>query len=149
MSSQLIPSPLPLPSLIAWFENLSLQTIDQIDTVYAANACFKDPFNSVEGIDAIRNVFLHMFRQVDAPRFRVSKQFLGEHSAMVLWTFHFIPRRPLPKQPFTIQGTTHFLFDASGKIVLHRDYWDTAEELYAKLPLLGPLVKRLLRLASA
>jgi len=138
-----------LTELIAWFENLTLQTLDQIDTIYAPRARFKDPFNDVEGLPAIRHVFHHMFHQVDAPRFRITDTFWNGQGAMVLWTFEFIARRPLPRQFFTIQGTTHFLFDAAGKVNMHRDYWDTAEELYAKLPLLGTVVKKLLRLGRA
>lgn len=39
---------------------------------------------------------------------------------------------------------SHLRFDAAGKVCYHRDYWDTGEELYEKLPLLG-LGARLLR----
>ena len=33
------------------------------------------------------------------------------------------------------------VFDADGRIARHRDYWDAAEELYMKLPLLGRLMR--------
>lgn len=36
-----------------------------------------------------------------------------------------------------------------GRIVLHRDYWDAAEELYAKLPVLGGLMRYLKRKLAA
>jgi hypothetical protein len=39
--------------------------------------------------------------------------------------------------------------DAIGLITLHRDYWDAAEELYEKLPLLGSLMRWLKRRANA
>jgi steroid delta-isomerase len=29
----------------------------------------------------------------------------------------------------------------TGKVVWHRDYWDAAEELYAKLPAIGWLMR--------
>jgi len=34
-------------------------------------------------------------------------------------------------------------------VTYHRDYWDTAEELYAKLPLLGGLMRLLRRRLAA
>jgi hypothetical protein len=43
---------------------------------------------------------------------------------------------------------SHIRFDASGKVNYHRDYWDTGEELYAKLPVLGWLIRRLKRMAA-
>ena len=43
----------------------------------------------------------------------------------------------------------HLRFDGAGRVTLHRDYWDAAEELYAKLPLLGCLMRGLARMARA
>jgi hypothetical protein len=45
-------------------------------------------------------------------------------------------------------GATHLVFDADGKVAVHRDYWDAAEELYEKLPLLGGLMRWLKRRAQ-
>ena len=39
--------------------------------------------------------------------------------------------------------------DMATVVALHRDYWDTAEELYAKLPIIGALVRLLTRKLSA
>jgi steroid delta-isomerase len=40
-----------------------------------------------------------------------------------------------------ISGATHISFDMDGAVILHRDYWDAAEELYEKLPLVGRLMR--------
>ena len=40
-------------------------------------------------------------------------------------------------------------FAANGKVTLHRDYWDAAEELYARLPVLKWLMRALARQAAA
>ena len=40
-------------------------------------------------------------------------------------------------------------FDADGKVNYHRDYWDTGEELYMKLPGLGTLMRGLRRVLAA
>ena len=39
-------------------------------------------------------------------------------------------------------------FAADGRINFHRDYWDAAEELYEKLPLVGSLMRWLKRQAG-
>jgi hypothetical protein len=41
----------------------------------------------------------------------------------------------------TIHGSSHVRFDANGRVIYHRDYWDAANELYAKLPIIGTLMK--------
>jgi hypothetical protein len=40
------------------------------------------------------------------------------------------------------------VLDPQGLIVLHRDYWDAAEELYEKLPVVGALMRWLRRRAA-
>lgn len=136
-------------ALIEWFETLNPQSVDRLGDFYAADAEFKDPFNAVRGTAAIAHIFRHMFRQVDEPRFVVGSRFEGPDGVMLLWDFHFRTRGPLSPQSLTVRGATHLRFDAAGKVVLHRDYWDAAEELYAKLPLLGVLMRGLQRRGRA
>lgn len=135
--------------LIDWFKHLTPDTLDQVPRFYAADAEFKDPFNDVRGTEAIQHIFRHMFSQVAQPRFDVGSCFSGDDGAMLLWDFHFRSRAPLPEKDMTVRGATHLRFNAEGKIVLHRDYWDAAEELYAKLPLLGGIMRGLQRLGRA
>ena len=47
-----------------------------------------------------------------------------------------------------IRGGSHLQLSANGRIALHRDYWDAAEELYEKLPVLGVLMRWLKRRAK-
>ena len=138
-----------LDALIHWFENLSPATLGEVPRFYAADAEFKDPFNEVRGTEAITHIFRHMFTQVAQPRFVVGSRFRGDDGVMLLWEFHFSTRGPLSKKPMMARGATHLRFDAAGKIVLHRDYWDAAEELYAKLPLIGGLIRGLQRMGRA
>ena len=126
-----------LERLLDWYETLSPQTLERIGELYAQDARFKDPFNEVSGRAAIRRVFEHMFETTDAPRFQIASRMSGEHEAFVTWTFSVRAAR----RTFEIRGATHLVFDARGKVIVHRDYWDTAEELYAKLPLLGTLLR--------
>jgi len=141
-----------LKPLIHWFEHLTPDTLDQLPQFYAADAEFKDPFNEVRGVESIQHIFFHMFSQVAEPRFVVGSSFSGEGDeggVMLLWNFHFRNRAPLPQKAMTARGATHLRFDAAGKIVLHRDYWDAAEELYAKLPLIGWVMRGLQRMGRA
>ncbi|MFM8557948.1 MAG: hypothetical protein ACKODG_17565, partial [Betaproteobacteria bacterium] len=44
-----------------------------------------------------------------------------------------------------IRGATWLEFDDEGRVTLHRDYWDAAEELYEKLPVIGSMARWLKR----
>ena len=54
-----------------------------------------------------------------------------------------------PDTERVILGATHLVFTPQGQISLHRDYWDAAEELYEKLPVVGSLMRWLKKRANA
>jgi hypothetical protein len=132
-----------LDVLIAFYENLSPQSVADLASHYADNAYFKDPFNEVRGLPAIERIFTHMFAQVAEPRFVVVERVVDEHGALLVWEFHFRLRVWRHDAPQVVRGASHLKFDADGKVVWHRDYWDAAEELYAKLPGVGCLMRGL------
>jgi len=133
--------------LTRFFETLTLDSVAQIGSVYADDARFKDPFNEVRGLPEVRRVFVHMFEQVKNPRFVVTRAISDGNDAFLTWDFRFSMNFS-PDQPQVIRGATHIQFDADGRVAVHRDYWDAAEELYEKLPLLGSLMRFLKRQAA-
>ena len=98
----------------------------------------------MQGIAAITAIFEHMFDQVDEPRFVVTNHVLQGSQAFLTWEFLFRMRR-FSREPQCVRGATHIVFDERGAVSLHRDYWDAAEELYEKLPLVGGLMRYLKR----
>ena len=146
------PSPAGQPESIArlvrFFESMSPADAQRMDGFYAPDAWFKDPFNEVRGVRDISRIFSHMFEQVDAPRFVVTQTVVQGRSAMLTWDFNFSFKPPLRSGPQRIRGCSHLRLDANGQVAFHRDYWDAAEELYEKLPLLGGLMRWLRRRAS-
>ena len=119
------------------FEGLTLEGIPALGALYAQDAKFKDPFNDVQGRDFIEHIFRHMFSQVNAPQFVVTALMAQDHQIFMRWDFSFVARNSSQ----TIKGATYFELDAKGLIILHRDYWDAAEELYEKIPILGILMR--------
>lgn len=127
--------------VVAFFEHLQLADLEAIDRIYAADAVFKDPFNDVRGVPAIRNVFVHMFDALVEPRFVVTTQVLQGSQCFLTWDFRFRLQRQRGAMPQVIRGASHLVFDSEGRVQLHRDYWDAAEELYEKLPVVGSLMR--------
>ena len=133
-----------LARLVAFYEHLSLESLAQLGAVYAPDARFKDPFNEVVGHAAILAIFEHMFVQVDHPRFVVLDSMGQDGQAFLTWEFRFRMKRHVAGEQ-CIRGATHVRFDTLGRVVVHRDYWDVAEELYEKLPVLGAFMRMLKR----
>lgn len=134
-----------LTLLVEVFESLRPEALHRLGEVYAPEAFFKDPFNEVTGLPAIRRIFEHMFETLHEPRFRVLNTLSDGGQAMVEWEFLFRIRRFRPQQSWCIRGVSHLRFEADGRVCYHRDFWDTGEELYQHLPAVGPVVRWLRR----
>ncbi len=135
--------------IVEVFQTLSPATVAQLSACYAPDARFKDPFNDVRGHAAISAIFEHMFASLEQPRFVVTQRVLQGSHCFLTWEFHFSFKRFKPGQAQCILGSTHLVLDPAGRITLHRDYWDAAEELYEKLPLVGGLMRWLKRRANS
>jgi steroid delta-isomerase len=136
-------------ALVRFFETLSPATVARIADFYAEDARFKDPFNDVRGTAAIRRIFSHMFTQVSEPRFVVGERVVDAGATVLVWDLHFGVRVWGRVRAQVIHGVSHLKFAADGKVTCHRDYWDTGEELYMKLPVLGLLMRALRRRMAA
>ncbi|MEY4979179.1 MAG: hypothetical protein RLZZ352_1449 [Pseudomonadota bacterium] len=124
-----------------YFEQLSPETLADLPTLYTPDARFKDPFNEVQGTAAIRGIFEHMFRNLQAPRFVVTQQVVDGTQVFLVWEFHFRFQRFQTETGQVIRGGSYLRLAHDGRICEHRDYWDAAEELYEKLPVLGCLMR--------
>jgi ketosteroid isomerase-like protein len=136
-------------SVVAFFEALTPADVARVGEVYRDDARFKDPFNEVQGHAAIRRVFEHMYVALAEPRFVVRDIVAEGDQCFLTWDFVFRFKRFSPGREQTVRGASHIVFDADGRIALHRDYWDAAEELYEKLPAVGGLMRWLKRRANA
>jgi hypothetical protein len=138
-----------LAELIKFYQELSPQSVIRFPEFYSANAYFKDPFNEVRGLAPIQRIFTHMFTQVGEPRFVVTESIVAENGAMLIWEFNFQLKLWGKRQTQIMRGVSHLRFDADEKVCFHRDYWDTSEELYMKLPAIGTLMRGLRRVMAA
>lgn len=131
--------------LVGFYETLTEQSLPQLRDLYITDAYFKDPFNEVRDIAAIEKIFAHMFVASIKPRFIVHTKIVHGHEAFLAWDFKFHIRKFRPNVEQTIRGGSHVRFDMAGRVTFHRDYWDAAEELYEKFPIVGGLMRFLKR----
>ena len=135
--------------VIAFFENLSPADVATIGQFYAPQARFKDPFNEVVGMPAIQGIFAHMFEALEQPRFVVTGRVVQGQQCFLTWDFLFAFKNFHKGVTQTVRGASHLVLDEQGLVNLHRDYWDAAEELYEKLPVVGALMRWLRRRANS
>ena len=128
-----------------FFESISPADVPRLGRIYAEDAYFRDPFNEVTGVSGIARIFGAMFEHLDDVRFTILETVADPGGAMLTWNMTYRVRKWRPHDTQTIHGATHLRFAPDGRIGYHRDYWDAANELYAKLPLIGPVMRWLRR----
>lgn len=140
-------------ALVLAFENLSRADVKALGEWYAPDARFKDPFKEVQGVAAIEAIFEHMFDSLHEPRFVVTERIVQGSQCFLVWDFVFRFKTMDTQTQQCIRGGSHLQFvagdDGAWRIKLHRDYWDAAEELYEKLPMVGGLMRWLKKRVNA
>ena len=127
-----------------WFQTLTPASLERAGEIYAQDALFVDPFNQLTGLASVRAVYQHMFDTLKQPRFVVTKTVESGRHGFMTWDFLFECRGQAQK----ISGCTQFELNDQGLIVLHRDYWDAAQQVYEKIPLLGSVLRMIRRKLS-
>lgn len=124
----------------AFYETLTLDSLDHLEELCAPEVRFRDPFNDVIGVTAYRRVLEKMFAEVSAPRFVVEDCARSQEACYLRWTFRFEARG----RPREIVGMSEVRFDGKGRVTSHVDYWDPSL-VYAMVPVLRTVLKLLRR----
>jgi len=127
--------------LVVFFETLSPATLTQMGDFYAPDVFFKDPYNEVHSLAEVQRIFCHMYEALHEPRFVIVERVASHGQCFLSWDLHFRFKRFRPAQAQRVHGSSHLKLGASGLVTYHRDYWDTSEEVYEKLPVLGNLMR--------
>jgi steroid delta-isomerase len=135
--------------IVALFEGFTRADVQRLDAYYRPDAWFKDPFNEVRGLQGVQRIFAHMFDALEAPRFVITARVVQGGECFLAWEFRFRFRGFRAGQQQLVRGGSHLQLADDGRIAWHRDYWDAAEEVYEKLPVLGTLLRWLKRRAAS
>ena len=149
MSDPAVDAQAAVQRIAEFFEHLQPADLARMTQFYTPDARFKDPFNEVQGLPAIERIFGHMFMALDQPRFVIRQRIVQGHQCFLVWDFVFAFKNFHKGVQQTVRGGSHLELAADGRVSLHRDYWDAAEELYEKLPVVGALMRWLKKRANS
>ncbi len=129
---------------VSFFENLTPETVADLDLFSTENLYFEDPFNKLNNRADVKRMFADMFHQMTDPIFTVSSVSWnsGGDIAILKWRFTGDAGR-LGSVDF--EGMSEICFNGDGLIKSHTDYWDAATYFYEKIPVLGSLIRLIKR----
>ena len=127
------------------YSRLKLENLHLLDMIYAEKIHFVDPAHTLNGLDMLKSYFRELYRNVGSIEFDFIDQLTEGSRATLEWKMKFTHPRLAKNQVITVGGCSWIEFDAEGKAVHHRDYFDLGAMLYEQLPLLGGIVRSIKR----
>lgn len=129
-------------------------TVDSVEAgtleVYATDAWLYDNLAIVQGAPAIRDYFVHSASATRSMRVEFLQTLRDGIDYFVRWKMTIDAPGLADGAPMVSYGMTQFRFDADGRVLLHRDFWDAATGLYEYLPGVGGALQGLrARIATA
>jgi len=125
---------------VSFYRVFSVENIrENIRTIYADDAYFRDGYREVQGLDAIEAYFLKSAETVHECTFDIQDIAVHEGNYYFRWVMDLTTKR-WKDDPVKTVGMSHVRFDKEGMIVFHQDYWDTSV-IYEKVPVMGLVIR--------
>ena len=119
------------------FENLNLENLNKFDKLLDENIYFEDPFNKVYGITNFKKIFSNTLNKLDNVEFKVLNIISENNIFIIKWEMIFFAF----KKNNSIFGLSEVIISTNEKIISHIDYWDSYNNFYVKIPVIGMLFK--------
>lgn len=124
------------------FAQLNADSLEQLGQLYDEQVHFSDPLHEVHGLPALRDYFGNLYANVEALQFDFhGMDQVRDGEGYLRWSMRFRHPRLAGGQVICVEGCSLLRWNAAGKVVRHRDYFDAGALLYEHLPLLGRIIR--------
>ena len=124
------------------FKSLNIQNLNKFDELLDENIYFEDPFNKVYGIENFKSIFANTLKKLDNVEFKVLNIISKHNIYIIKWEMIFFAFN----KNNSIFGLSEVTISTNKKIISHVDYWDSYNNFYIKIPVIGMLFKFVLNL---
>lgn len=98
---------------------------------------FTDPYHEIHGVDKVMALFNNMLDSLDSPRFEMLDWSVNGDVLLARWKFHCRLKKATFLGHFSVEGISYARMGPDGKVSEHIDYWDTAGQIYSKIPVIS------------
>lgn len=110
---------------------------DRVRRVYASELFFNDTLHSANNVDELALYMAQTAERADEVDVAILNHWQSGQDVFVRWTmttrFTVLGKQ---REARSI-GMTHLRFDDNGQVILHQDFWDSAEGFYRHVPVSG------------
>ena len=111
---------------------------ERIGATYAETFFFNDTLHSFHDRGTLQAYMSQISAQLERSVIDVHQVVVDGADVFVRWRMHFASA----SMESNSIGMSHLRFNQDGEVVLHQDFWDSGHGLYAHLPVVGFLVRR-------
>jgi hypothetical protein len=131
---------------IARFENflahLDEKTArEQTEKVYAPQAFLNDTLKTLHGSPAIRDYFIKTAQGLDSITVTFDDVAVSGNNYYFRWTMETQMKHLARGKTIRTIGITLIRFDPEGRVLLHQDFWDSAQGVWDHVPILGSVIR--------
>lgn len=127
----------------ATFADLKISDFsERIEELYAETFYFNDTIHMFDRRRELVDYLERTAKGLNESRVEIHQILTDGPDVFVRWSMKFTTRVAGKNIVSDSIGMTHLRFDANGRIVLHQDFWDSGNALYAHLPVVGFFVRR-------
>lgn len=127
-----------------YFSDVTSASVRELTAqVYAPDAYLNDNLAALRGADAIEAYFLDAVESADVLRLEFLATSVDGIDVYVRWRMQMEVPALNRGEPMISYGMTQFRFDETGRVLLHKDFWDSASGFFEHVPVLGRVIRHL------
>ncbi|MFN3714489.1 MAG: nuclear transport factor 2 family protein [Alcanivoracaceae bacterium] len=124
------------------YQNLKAPALEErIAGVYADDFYFSDTLHVFRNLPSLTTYMEATADRVESIEVDITRILRDGDDVWLIWDMRTHTRVLGRNMRADTIGMTHLRFNSEGRVVLHQDYWDSAEGLFIHIPLIGGLVR--------
>lgn len=129
-----------IKSLYQQFKGNNLSLLDHF---YASDVQFRDPIQSVTGLENLKKYYAKAYEHVRSIEFEFSDIFNQCLKYSASWRMDLSVQGLNSGKRYQVYGTSIIYFNVQGLIQQHQDYLDLGEMLYERIPIQGYVISKI------
>jgi len=113
----------------------------ETEKVYAPNAYLNDTLKTIHGSPAIRDYFIKTAQGLESMIVVFDDVAVSGHNYYFRWTMDTQMKHLAKGKNVRTIGVTLARFDPQGRVLIHQDFWDSAQGVWDHVPVLGSVIR--------
>jgi hypothetical protein len=114
---------------------------EQTERVYAPGAFLNDTLKTLHGAPAIRDYFVKTAQGLDSMTVVFDDVAVAGGNYYFRWTMETRMKNLAVGKTVRTIGVTLVRFDPQGRVLLHQDFWDSAQGVWEHVPVMGSVLR--------